>query len=338
MRIRIKFQQLLDGLVLLLLNTINKFLYRRNLKLNVEYRDKPSFSSSPKKWNASWSIVWHGKILNDKHYEWFVKRLEVALKLYHHVPIVISTYPDNYGIRLKSYALKQRVSVIFCEDVGSLPSPFPFSICQQIETFYRGLQAAKKLGCDFVVKLRIDQFFSFDGFPDTFDFFLKHYSNSFGFRIFTTSFNTYKVRACSPSDMFMFGSVEKLETYWHPCSNSEYLEIHETLNSISSDPLYSAFLVPEVFLASRYLMSIGRFNKIAQTSHVELFGNHIGVVDSSEMNFEWFKLPYPIGNNIYSLSPLVNRLTERSVELTHFAWICDFLSDTPDIRLNSEPI
>ena len=138
--------------------------------------------------------------------------------------------------------------------------------------------------------------------------------------------------------MFMFGSIEKLEDYWQKSSPADYLAMHNALNSISQDPLFCGFLVPEVLLSCRYLKLRGRLMPSAKDSHIELFSNHLGVIDSSEINFEWLKLPYPIGNNIYTLSPLLARLSWRAAEMSHFYWLSKFFTGDPQIALSSEPI
>jgi hypothetical protein len=237
--------------------------------------------------------------------------------------LIISTYDDEYSARLIKAIGDRKLEIVYCEDVGTLEKPFPTSICQQIETFYSGLQGVRPENK--ILKLRLDQSLHNQHFTDIFDFYLNTYTVDNRRRIFTTSFNTFRQRACSPSDMLMFGDFPEMSKYWARIKPRDYIQLLDSLNSKYADVRYGRFLVPEVFLACRYLESHGMLSNDASESHFDLFSRLIGVIDSKDIGFSWIKFNSPIINNLHLINPFFSNYSQKSAEMTYMDWLVQFI-------------
>ena len=316
-----------------ILSLLSRFFQNKNIQIGLSFRPITATHTYPRmtKIFTEWSLIWHGKITDGEHLAWLINEIKGVKLNQPNLQIIISTYMDEYSRRLIGEFKDSDFQVAYCEDVGTLEEPLPKSICQQIETFNSGLQLVNPNRK--VVKLRLDQTLNNSHFISIFDFYSKTFNNQDNTRIFTTSFNTFRHRACSPSDMLMFGDFTSMSRYWAKITPKEYLEAFASLNNNYRDPLYGQFVVPEVFLACKYLEKLGLLQQSSKSSHFELFSNHIGIVDSQEIGFSWYKFKCPIVNNFHSINPFFSNYSEKSTELTHLDWLIQFVWHKNEIDL-----
>lgn len=121
MGLHLKIQRLLENCFLSVLSLISKVLKKNGVKLNLELRSEPDLGGPRQKSKHTWTIVWHGKFLNEQHFDWFLQKLELAFAIYPNIQIIVSTYSDNFGLELEKRFINSNFSVVFCRDVGALP-------------------------------------------------------------------------------------------------------------------------------------------------------------------------------------------------------------------------
>ncbi len=174
----------------------------------------------------------------------------------------------------------------------------PHHLNFQIASTARGIQEAKRLGCHYVMKTRVDtriHMADADQFcRDLLAQFPIHSSDEQSSRFVTMDFATRLYVPYHPSDMMMFGSIDDMAQYWSPdlCSPDQSFEVCEGFGDMLGQS------IPEVVLCTRYLRSLG----IELTGELDhwwsILGERFIVVDREMIGQFWPKYHYSINQRV----------------------------------------
>ena len=280
-----------------------------------------------------YALVFHGKIFSKELNEYLLNNITQIRKRYPNLLIILSTYEMN----LHDYNcfIELGVTVVYNEDVGEVPGPYPKSICQQIETTNSGLSFARSQTKKYSIKIRVDQniiakdlirkcFAMQTLFPNK----INH-----GSRIFTTSYGSYAHRPLGISDMFMFGETSDLLQYWRKAKPDDYLFEISNLQNKYSSPEWNNFLIPETWLAARYLENLGINLRDPSGITAYAWSNVFGVIDASSIGLSWFKTDDWLLTNKLTREWFSPNFVSGMVELYCSDWLSHYyFGDDTDLK------
>jgi hypothetical protein len=144
----------------------------------------------------------------------------------------------------------------------------------QISSTSNGIQLAKKLNCEFVLKTHTDQGF----YSNTALSYLHSLSNGpvdgQGMRLVSTTFNTFLFRKYAVNDQFMFGPMLEMDCYWD-------------LDAEFPQDIEGEDFPPEARLLIRYLKNKGwEFDNSLQQS-LEIYRDHFQFANSDNLKLIW---------------------------------------------------
>lgn len=162
----------------------------------------------------------------------------------------------------------------------------------QIVSSRSGVQRARELGCEFVLKTRSDQrlynvsalnrlLALIRAFP------AKHEAQRG--RIVGSSLGTFTFRMYGLSDLILFGHVTDMETYWSaPLDERRFSEtvIEGWRHSLRAA---AEGRICEVYLAAAYLERLGRDLRWTLEDSWDAFARHFCVIDCEELDLFWPK-------------------------------------------------
>ena len=308
-------------------NSANRNLLRKNFKLSIGLRPKQPviFKNYIDDFSTEhYAVIFHGKIFDNMVEEFLFSNISAFRSTYPKLMIVLSSYMDDF-INLNRF-LDLNIEFIDNVDVGQLPEPYPTSLCQQIETISHGLMAAEKAEKRYSLKIRVDQSVSpenilrlLSGHFDLFPSGLETVS-----RLFTSSYGTYRHRPLGLSDMFMFGETKFLLAFWKPSNPIDYEETAKYLREKFREPLWNGFLIPEVWLAARYLdhLSIDLSSPGFSTTHA--WSVYFGVIDSSAIDLVWFKTHEWLDSNYLTRVWFSSEFHPEMGELRFADWLTSY--------------
>lgn len=318
------------------INTLNNSLKDKNLKVVVGINSTNPIRPLNQKEIGSlkdYALVFHGKIFSKDLNDYLLNNIKLIRKYYPNLLIVLSTYEANSNDH--SCYIELGVEVVYNEDVGELPTPYPKSICQQIETVHSGLSLAHKRGKKYSIKIRVDQNILAN------DLIRKCYAMQILFpskvkncsRIFTTSYSSYAHRPLGVSDMLMFGETLDLLRYWCKIRPDDYLLEIRSFQKKYSAPEWNGFLIPETWLASRYLEKLGVSLENPGRVTAMAWRNFFGVIDASSLGLSWFKTDDWLLTNKLTREWFTPDFTSGMVELYFIDWVSNYyFSDNTDIE------
>jgi hypothetical protein len=282
-----------------------------------------------------WAIIFHGKIYDENCLNFLKKSIEEIRSTCINLEIIVSTYEDNFFEELSDFAGKLTVKLIATEDIGKMPAPYPVSIAQQIHSFAMGLEAVSNSDVENCMKIRVDQ--RVDIFR-TIDFIIS-YEQNFDHsinngRLWGSSYNSYEKRPLGVSDMFMAGSIENMQRYWRDTNVFECEATYIELQKKYDDPIWSKFLIPETFLAARFLDSLGFDLKRLDECNYIFWSQYLGVLNATHIRQKWFKTHDWLSSNYHSIKWFTSLWTPDFAELTFEKWFLVFASN----RNNRTPI
>jgi len=165
------------------------------------------------------------------------------------------------------------------------PLPGHANINYQIASTVAGIQAARKLGADYVLKTRTDQRLYLNE-PLLFLInllrrFPLEKETTQNQRLISVSLNTMKYRLYGVTDMFMFGHIDDMSTYW----NASFMD---------ENPVYSRhenpwLLTPEAYLCTSYLEKLGRRLNWTLEDSWRALAEHFCIVDEKMIDLYWLK-------------------------------------------------
>jgi len=268
-------------------HSLQKQLSRRNLNLSFQvsrYRPRTTLSSSNSLSLPRVGIVVQGPLL--VRGDLTLKICESLASNYPSVPIILSTWPiadKSYFERFRDLGIKVQICT---------PPTYPGlgNINLQITTTKEGIEIAQKLGCEFVLKMRTDTWFSESDFLDYLcEEFLLESSRYECEPIIVTSFNTSKVREFSINDQIQFGRISNLMLFWNPPLDMRSEEdLPFPLNS-EEPTKHSQNRLAEVWLVTHYLESQRINYEFTQQSYLEVIAKYFVVIDESILGMVWHK-------------------------------------------------
>ena len=305
----------------------NGNLARKNFKLSIGVRAKAPiiFKDNIDDFSTEeYAVIFHGKIFDNLVEEFLFSNISAFRSTYPELMIVLSSYVGDF-IDLNRF-LDLNVEFIDNVDVGQLQEPFPTSLCQQIETIGHGLMAAEQAKKRYSLKIRVDQSVSpenilrlLSGHFDLFPSGLETIS-----RLFTSSYGTYRHRPLGLSDMFMFGETKYLLAFWKPANPVEYEETTKYLREKFREPLWNGFLIPEVWLAARYLDHLDLDLSSPGFSTTHAWSVYFGVIDSSAIDLVWFKTHEWLDSNYLTRVWFSSEFHPEMGELRFADWLTSY--------------
>lgn len=248
-------------------------------------------------------IVVQGPIIEESHFT--LETLKLLRKNYPLMKIVLSTWIDQ---TIDEDILKEL-------DIQLLRNDYPKNglnnLNYQIISTYNGILELKKLGVEYVLKLRTDQRI----LNKEIDIYLKTLTEIFPIkldnilqkkRIICTGMNTYKYQHFSISDMFQFGYIDDILNFW------------------DVDLTTSETIIKEERLAKKknicnceYYLYINYFRKVYQTVEIpvtlekyyEILKDNVIIIDT--LDIYWYK--YNIIENKFSND--INEIEEKFTEI-----------------------
>lgn len=160
---------------------------------------------------------------------------------------------------------------------------------KQIVTARAGLLRAKELGCEYALKTRADQRI----YAPNLLAFLFNLQKTFPLdktvrklrqRLIALSFNSFKYRLYGISDMFLFGHIDDVLTYWDIpldlyCPQHEGKNAEEIFKSES----------PETFINRRFLCNIGFSPADSQEDSDFCYARFFCLIDKDNIDLYWPK-------------------------------------------------
>ena len=280
-----------------------------------------------------YALIFHGKIFSQELNDYLFNNIKRIRKRYPNLLIILSTYDMNS--KDHSCFIELGVEMIYNEDVGELLIPYPKSICQQIETIHGGLTLATRQSKKYSIKMRVDQNIIAEDlirkcitmqtlFPNK----MKNCS-----RIFTTSYSSYAHRPLGVSDMFMFGETSDLLKYWCKASPDDYLLEIRRLQKKYGNPEWNKFLIPETWLAARYLENLGVSLEDPGRVTAYAWCNFFGIIDASSLGLSWFKTDDWLLTNKLTREWFSLDFTSGMVELYFIDWMSNYyFNDSTDLK------
>jgi len=298
-RITFKFRNILHFFIIYKLQQIDKKLNSRHQRLSLTVHSEFDFKTMNKINNSistNFALVFQGKFFNAYQVNKFLNNAKELKKIYPEIKIIVSTYKEDIINELFFHNLG--IEILYCQDVGGLQNPYSPNLSRQIETTITGLNYANKLGFKFAAKIRVDQQISPVNFVELWLAMINTFTAKTGKasiptsthkRLFVTSYNTFRRKPLHVSDMLMFGEIDSLVTYWKRCPSWNFMD--ETENLISKYPHadWNNFQVPEVWLAARYLDSLGYKLDDPKVANEFAWRNEFGVIDSVWIGQTWLK-------------------------------------------------
>ena len=224
--------------------------------------------------SARLAVVLQGPIVSDADFT--LETLKFYRIIFPNTPVIVSTWDDEdaeYLDRLR----KEGAEVL----LNKKPTyPGSSNVNFQITSTTAGIQRAKDIGVDYVIKNRTDQrvynpnsrkflLNLVKAFPLTHNYPLQKQ------RIANLCFATFKYKLYHASDTFIFGTIEDMLLYFDV--------------ALVSDQPRDKIFIPEYYLFSEFLKRIGRTLKGTLQDSWETYAEHLVVVDQASLDLYWHK-------------------------------------------------
>lgn len=226
-------------------------------------------------------VLLQGPIKKEDNYT--IETVKLYLETFSGCPIIVSTWKTEDEEYLKQ--LEDLGVIVLRNDVPEIKD-----FCNtnyQIKSTQEGLKKAKELGAEYVIKTRTDQRFYetnlieylFNAqklFPKT--------SENQRERLISLSFNTFKYRLYDVSDMFLFGHIDDVMTYW----SCAYEKRHEW-PKFSNLKEYSMGGPNEIGVCIQYLEKMGEKLDYTLKNSWEMYAKYFCILDASSVRLHWGK-------------------------------------------------
>ena len=256
--------------------------YRLYEKFHEDIQNKGGFQLNNKK---KFAIVVQGLMIDKDLFT--VNTMEIYRKNFPDAILILSTW----GI---SRMAASRMDLIDVHVVlnNKPDNPGISNINMQITTSKSGILKAKDIGAEYVLKTRSDQriynpslriylFSLIDFYP------LPGCVKGQKKRLVAISLNTFKYRLYGVSDMFLFGGIDDMITYWSaPLDNR-----NSTIGQGSGKTLreFSEYRICETYLCTEFLKKIERDINYSLRDSLSVFRDHFIVIDHSAIKLFWKK-------------------------------------------------
>lgn len=185
---------------------------------------------------------------------------------YPKVHIVLSTWDDEDVSKFKVLT-KANFQIIQSKKPDF---PGPSNINLQIVSSRAGIELLDKIGCSHILKTRTDIFLTN---PQFLNYLIWAHSKGKVNAIVFSSFNSFLFRLFSLSDQVMFGSTADIAKYWK-------IDLVDKETSIA---------IPEVFLFSEYIKSLGYQPDENLESYLAALAEYAVIADHEQLGQIWNK-------------------------------------------------
>ena len=262
-------------------------------------------------------------------YDFTIETLRLYRGMFPDTPLVLSTWVfDNKKFVDEATALG--VSLVLSQQPKNRG---PANINLQIVSTTRGLEKARELNCDYVLKTRSDQriynikaidvcLSALRTFP------LKQALNQRA-RLISFSMNTFLYRPYGVSDMINFGHVDDMAMYWCvPLDDRKPEEIDHYCTLME----FAKLRLAEVYFVTQFLENTGSPPKWTLTDSWRAMSEQFCILSSSDLDIFWPK---------YTRKEFRHRSYEQlhNRELGFFEWLIfhhDFPKEVPEEIVNTK--
>jgi hypothetical protein len=121
-------------------------------------------------------------------------------------------------------------------------------------------------------------------------------------RIVSASLATLKYRPYGVSDMFVFGHIDDMLTYWNPPLDTREVSFGST--STIRDFTQSA--ICEIYLATNFLKKVGREVAWTLEDSLSVYADHFIIVDHQSLDLYWHKYDHHTEQRFMSYDTIKN--------------------------------
>jgi hypothetical protein len=231
------------------------------------------------------AIVMQGGIVTDLDFT--LQTIELYRRLHPEAIIVLSTWADQPP-ELLHRALEIGSLVVTSEKPSYAGQQ---NVNLQIVSSSAGLSAAKNAGATHVLKTRTDQRLCATDILEYLQSIQKIFplglAGTQQQRLVAVSLNTFRYRMYGISDMFLYGQIDDMCTYWSPQLDERYFdpgEIH--FRNLRE---FSLWRVCEVYFCTEFLQHTGWDIKWTLEDYWHLLADRFCVIDATSLDLFWPK-------------------------------------------------
>ena len=233
---------------------------------------------------AGIGIVIQGPIFTPNDFT--IETLRLYRQLFPGVPIIVSTWTDTPPDLIAA------VSSLGADVVLSALPPYRGygNVNYQIVSTVAGLKRAKELGCTWVVKSRADQRIYAPSSLGFLKSLVETFPPSAGLdsRIIVMGI-TRKYKLYHLADMFHFGHVDTLLTYWDAPHDTRRFNEPDMRQDADSFKRISRLLICEAYLFTTFLSKVGERLQGTLQDSWRMIAKHAVVIDRESLDLFWPK-------------------------------------------------
>lgn len=229
------------------------------------------------------AIVMQGQIITDNNFT--LETTALYRKFFADATLILSTWVGEDKDTIKK--IKQNGWIVIQNEKPSYSGHY--NINYQLTSSNNGIEAAKKLGIEYVLKTRTDQRIynpNFLGLLYSFDkLYPPHKDSKQTRRLIVPNIGTFKYRPYGIGDMIMFGHIDDMLTYW----GAEHDMRKDILNRYPTVIEIAKVRKTEVYLCTEYLKKLGEPLIWTLDDSWKIFGKYFCIFDSSLLDMFWYK-------------------------------------------------
>lgn len=232
---------------------------------------------------------------------------------YDDLTVIISTWNDEDTSKFSEFLSNSRFHLIESEK-----PPFEgiSNINFQITSSLKGIEKARELKCEYVIKSRTDQILLSKSLLISLHYiFQKYGTNEYQRnRIVISERNTFVSRIYGASDMFQFGKTADVFNYWNcELDDRDWKVINFQTSMVGDEVGFAKLRLAEVYVSTSYLERINHEINYTLKDSLNCFWQYFVVIDNAKSGLVWNKY----GRNI---SRLQNQDT-KFIELDFLTWL-----------------
>lgn len=255
----------------------------------ISYSLRPKRSSQVGTWSDALkrepktAIVIQGPLLTKNDFT--LETVRLYKKHYKNSTIILSTWKNEDPLKIEEFK-REGVEILLNDEPSSRG---PRNINKQIVSSLEGIRYAQNIGAEYVLKSRTDQrMYAVNAVEfminllNTFPIATGHSQKR---RIISASLATLKYRPYGVSDMFMFGHVDDMLTYWNPPLDTREV----SLGATSTIRDFTKSAICEIYLTTNYLKKIGKEVEWTLKDSLKAYADHFIIVDHQSLDLYWHK-------------------------------------------------
>jgi len=162
----------------------------------------------------------------------------------------------------------------------------------QITSSLKGLERAKDLKCEYVIKSRTDQILLSKSLLTNLHFIFQSYgmNDYHRNRIVISERNTFISRIYGISDMFQFGKTADVFNYWNcELDDRNWKDIDSHESAVNDEEGFARLRLAEVYVATSYLERINHEINFTIKDSLNCFWQYFVVIDNAKSGLVWNK-------------------------------------------------